>query len=264
MPRSTYYAVTNRKPSKRSQENDAYCEMIYNIWIESKKRYGYPKITAILRKQGHGISEQRVWRLMSSMGIKSVRKRKYKHASGKSDKVQRENIINQDFIAAKTNEKWVTDITYIHTINDGWVYLASVMDLYSRKIIGWVIGRKITAELAVTALDIALENRCYPENVIVHSDMGTQYTSELFTRRIEQCKLRQSFSKRGCPYDNACIESFHYSLKSEEINRYKYRTIKEVKAAIDDYVEWYNSERIHSANDNLSPDEYEAMTATLD
>ncbi len=204
------------------------------------------------------------------MGIKSVRRKKYKHSSSKSDNTERENIIKQDFIASGINQKWVTDITYIHTTNDGWVYLASVMDLFSRKIIGWVIGRRMTAELAVTALDIALENRCYPKNVVVHSDRGSQYTGELFAKRIAQCELRQSFSKKGCPYDNACIESFHHSLKSEEINLYTYRTLKEVKKAIDKYIDWYNTERIHSSNGNMSPDKYEkantaeAGTANLD
>lgn len=259
VPRSTYYAAKNRPLSNRKLENDEYCRLIMEIWEKSKQRYGYPKIAAVLRNEGYCISNQRVWRLMCTMGIKSVVRKKYRYTGSKSDKTARENILEQNFLSAHPNKKWVTDITYIYTKTDGWAYLASVMDLFSRKIIGWVIGRKITAELAVTALDIALDNRNYPENVVVHSDMGSQYTSTIFTTRIVQCKLRQSFSKRGCPYDNACIESFHNTLKSEETNRHQYQTYEEVKNAVAAYISWYNTERIHGSIGNISPDEYESM-----
>ena len=161
--RSSYYAWLNRPESARSKENSCISELIKEIWLKSKKRYGYPKITAELKKQGISISSTRVWRLMCKLGIKSITMKKYRPGATQKDKIVRNNELKQDFTANKPNEKWVTDITYIKTVKDGWTYLASVMDLYTRKIIGWSYGKRMTKELAAAALDIALKNQKYPK-----------------------------------------------------------------------------------------------------
>lgn len=258
MSRSSYYAWLNRPESARSEENMRISALIKEIWLKSKKRYGYPKIAEELRKRGIHISNPRVWRLMCVLGIKSVTMKKYRPGDSKKDNIVRKNELNQNFSADSPNAKWVTDITYIKTVRDGWTYLASVMDLFTRKIIGWSFGRKITADLALAALDIALEKQNYPTQVILHSDMGCQYTSELFMSRIRQHGLIQSFSKKGCPYDNASIESFHGILKREEVNLRQYKDFDSAKLALFDFIEgWYNQTRIHSSLGYRTPQEAE-------
>ncbi len=156
--------------------------------------------------------------------------------------------MNQDFKASGINQKWCTDITYIHTKKDGWTYLASVMDLYSRKIIGWAYGASMTAELALKAVQNACLNTPNPEGIILQSDLGTQYTSEVFEKYLAKNKIRHSFSRKGCPYDNACIESFHSLIKKEEIYWHVYRDSKEAYKSIFEYIEsWYNRQRTHSS-----------------
>ncbi|MGL4606475.1 MAG: IS3 family transposase [Eubacteriaceae bacterium] len=146
------------------------------------------------------------------------------------------------------NEKWATDITYIYVLNEGWTYLASVMDLHSRKIIGWSYGKNITAELALKAVKNACLNIKDTEGIILQSDLGIQYTSRLFEDFMTEHKFIHSFSRKGNPYDNACIESFHSLLKKEEIYLHTYKDFKDAQSAIFEYIEsWYNRKRIHSA-----------------
>ena len=129
-----------------------------------------------------------------------------------------DSVLKQDFEATAINQKWCTDITYIHTLKDGWTYLASVMDLYSKKIIGWAYSTTMTAELALKAVENACLNVDDPTGIILQSDLGTQYTSDKFEKYLTKYKIRHSYSRKGCPYDNACIESFHSLLKKEEVN----------------------------------------------
>ena len=192
------------------------------------------------------------------MGIKSITVKRFKSRGGPTGKTERVNELQQDFTTERLNQKWVTDITYISTHKDGWTYLASVMDLRIRKVIGWSYGHRATADLTVAALDMALEQQGYPKGVIVHSDMGSQYTSKLFVNRIKSMELIQSFSKKGCPYDNAVIESFHGILKREEVNLRQYKDYVSAKAALFDYIEgWYNKRRLHGALGGLTPQEAE-------
>ena len=146
---------------------------------------------------------------MTVLGIKSVVIKKYKPVKAEKNIEQKENILNQDFSATSINQKWSTDITYIHTENEGWTYLAPVEDLYSRKIIGWAFGKTIDAEVAVRALKNAVLNVKHTEGIIIQSDLGCQYTSNLFESALAEFKIRHSYSKKGYPYDNSCIESFH-------------------------------------------------------
>ena len=188
------------------------------------------------------------------MGIRSIVVKKFKYHSDKPVSEEKNNIINRDFEATDINQKWCTDITYIHTLRDGWTYLASVMDLFSRKIIGYAYGTSMTAELAVKAVENACLNVKTTEGIILHSDLGSQYTSQEFEYFLCSKGIIQSFSRKGNPYDNACIESFHSILKKEEVNHHKYYDFNVARKAIFEYIEsWYNRKRIHGSIDYMTP-----------
>ncbi|MBE5915334.1 MAG: IS3 family transposase [Pseudobutyrivibrio ruminis] len=196
------------------------------------------------------------WELFSIKSI-VVKKYQYKKNQGKVPD-DKENILNRDFKADAVYKKLVTDITYIHVLNEGWTYLASVMDLYDRKIIGWSYGRNITAELATQALKNALLNVKDTKGIIIHSDLGSQYTSDEFESYVLSKKMINSFSRKGNPYDNACIESFHSVLKKEEIYTTTYSTFEEAQMALFEYIEsFYNRKRRHSALDYKTPQQVE-------
>ncbi|WP_324826010.1 IS3 family transposase [Sinanaerobacter sp. ZZT-01] len=217
--------------------------LIYDV----KRRYGAPKIHQILLSNGWHVSLKRVQRRMETLGIRSIVIKIYRHYSNQNSIIEKENILKQDFTATAINQKWCTDITYIHTQKNGWTYLASVMDFYSKKIIGWAFDTTMSAELAVKAINNACLNVKNSEGIILQSDLGTQYTSELFERTLAKKKIRHSFSRKGCPYDNACIESLHSLLKKEEVYCKIYKDSSDAYKSIFEYIEsWYNQKRIHS------------------
>ena len=254
--RSTYYKSLNWKPGKVQKNNDELDSRILEIYYKSKRRYGAPKICRTLHKQGIKTSLKRVQRRMSALGIKSVVVKKYKPVKCEKNIEQKENILNQDFSTTSINQKWCTDITYIHTEKDGWTYLASVEDLYSRKIIGWAFGKKIDSDLAVKALKNACINVKNTEGIILQSDLGSQYTSNNFEGTLAKYEIRHSYSKKGYPYDNSCMESFHSILKKEEVNLKNYKDSKEAYDAIFEFIEsWYNRQRIHSSLNYRTPEE---------
>ena len=191
---------------------------------------------------------------MFDMGLRSIVIKKFRYHSEKITSEQKKNILNRDFNTTGINQKWCTDITYIHTLRDGWTYLASVMDLHSKKIIGYAYDTSMTAELATQAVKNACLNVKVTEGIILHSDLGTQYTSRTFEDYLALKGLIHSFSRKGNPYDNACIESFHSVLKKEEINHHKYSDFNTARKAVFEYIEsWYNRKRIHSAINYLTP-----------
>jgi len=246
--RSSYYKAFHHKPSRTQISNNELDSRILTVYYESKRRYGAPKICKVLHKKGEKASLKRIQRRMTALGIKSVVVKKYKPVKADKNVEQKENILNQDFSTTSINQKWSTDITYIHTETEGWTYLASVEDIYSRKIIGWSFGKSIDAELAVKALRNAVLNVRKTEGIIIQSDLGSQYTSNLFEAALADLKIRHSYSKKGYPYDNSYIESFHSVLKKEEVNLRKYKDSKEAYNAIFEYIEsWYNRKRIHSS-----------------
>src|SRR5690625_7355132 len=203
IPRSTYYESLNKTESNRDRENRDYTEKIIHIHKESKKRYGAPKIHEKLKKQGYPISIKRVQRLMKKAGIKSITVKKFRPTTSKHKIEERENIIKRDFTTSMINEKWVGDITYIHTLRHGWCYLASVMDLHSKKIVGYSFSRTMSAELVIKALKNAYHTQRPDGRLIFHSDLGTQYTSDEFGQVIKTFNMIHSFSYKGSPYDNA-------------------------------------------------------------
>lgn len=245
-------------PSNRDIENQQLDEKISSIYYESKKRYGAPKIQKILQSIGIYASIKRVQRRMVFMGLRSIVVKKYRPQSSKCRVEERDNLLNRDFKTTKINQKWVTDITYIHTIKDGWTYLSTVMDLYTRKIIGYAYSKNMSAELALKSIENACLNVTDTAGIIVHSDLGTQYTSKLFEDYLIRKEMIHSYSRKGNPYDNACIESFHSIIKKEEINHNRYHDFVVAGAAIFEYIEsWYNRKRIHGSINYMTPQAFE-------
>ncbi|WP_120198708.1 IS3 family transposase, partial [Lacrimispora algidixylanolytica] len=172
----------------------------------------------------------------------------------KNDCDDKENILNRNFRTTSINQKWCTDITYISTAKEGWTYLASVMDLHSKKIIGYAYDTSMTAKLAVKAVENACLNAKSTKGIILHSDLGIQYTSQKFEACVKAKQMILSFSRKGNPYDNACIESFHSLLKKEEVNHQKYPDFNTARKAVFEYIEsWYNRKRIHSTISYMTP-----------
>ncbi|SKA83073.1 Transposase InsO and inactivated derivatives [Clostridium sp. USBA 49] len=197
---------------------------------------------------------------MKKLEIKSIIVKKFRPTTSKSKIDNKENVLKRDFSTNTINEKWVTDITYIHTIKDGWCYLASVMDLYSKKIIGYDISKNIDTALALQAVKNAVLLQKPKEPLL-----GSQYTSLEFEKYISETKIiTHSFSGKGCPYDNASIESFHASLKKEEVNKVKYYDFDTARLAIFKYIEsWYNRKKIHSSIGYITPQKCEELAKKI-
>ena len=254
--RSSYYTYKNKKISKRSLEELVLKEEIREIWLLNEKKYGSPKIQGELRKKGVRVSERRIQKLMKEMGIKSVVTQKYKYkASVSSEQEGLENKLNRDFKSSKSYEKIVGDITYIRTKDKGWCYLASYMDLYNNEILSWNFQRKMDMNLVMSALEKIPARHL--KGSIVHTDRGSQYTSKEMRKRLKKLGALESFSRKGNPWDNACIESFHATLKKELIYDMEVKSYEDTKEAIFEFIEgWYNNERIQKRLGYLSPTEY--------
>ncbi|OVE81392.1 hypothetical protein BVY03_04000 [bacterium K02(2017)] len=257
--RSGYYEWLTRSESKRAKENRCLLVAIKSSYNENRQAYGAIRIKRDLTKQGHTCSKNRVARLMSKNGLKSVHRAKYKPQTTKSDHKYNvsPNIIAQDFEATCSNQKWGCDISYIKT-NEGWLYLAIVMDFYSRQIVGFEMSNRMHAELCCTALNKACLRRSPPAELIHHSDRGVQYASLPYRKMLQSHEFIQSMSRKGNCYDNSMVESFFHTLKVELVYRKKYETRLEAKQDITDYIyNFYNSKRMHSSLDYMSPMEFE-------
>lgn len=259
IPRSTYYEALVHVPSNKEKEFLAFGEQVALAYKESKGRYGAPKIHQVLIKAGIPCSIKRVQRHMQRLKLRSITVKKYRpQKSNTSVPEGKPNLLNQDFKADLPNQKWVTDITYIYTLKDGWTYLASVLDLCLHKVIGYTYDRHMTAEMATQALKNATLNVKDTAGIIIHSDLGSQYTSQEFEDYVTQKKMLHSFSRKGNPYDNACMESFHATLKKEEVYTKVYNDFEEARKAIFEYIEsWYNRKRIHESINYMTPQEKE-------
>ena len=254
---SVYYYHKQHKENSYKKANEELDKKILVEFENSKKRYGSPKITKILKQQGIKVSQKRVARRMKLLGIKSIIVKKFNHNGNKKvDDTNKENLLAQDFKAEKPGEKWVGDITYIYTKETGWTYLAIVMDLFNLKIIGWSYGLNMTTELVIESFNKAKITRKATQGMIFHSDLGSQYTSNKFEKKLMENDVKHSYSKKGYPYDNASMESFNAILKKEEVNVNTYNTFNEAKLAIFEFIEsWYNNKRIHSSIDYKTPNE---------
>lgn len=254
--RSGYIAWLKRVPSDPQRRKEYIKEKILDIYNTSHQNYGAPKITAELRKRGEVIAEKTVGNYMRQLGIKAQWVKPYTQTTTDSDfSSELQNILAEQFNPECPDAVWVSDITYIWTF-EGFVYLTSIMDLYSRRIIAWVLSTTLEAVHVVDAITKAKETRKINEPLIIHTDRGCQYVSDAFAKATEG--MIRSYSKKAYPWDNACIESFHALLKREWINRFKIFNYKHAYRLVFEYIEtFYNTVRIHSHCDYLSPAQYE-------
>ena len=199
VPRSTYYQSLNKTISNRERENNKLIQRIITIHQDSKQRYGAPKIHHLLVEEGYDVSIKRVQRLMKKAKIRSITVKKFRPNQSKATVVERENILERNFSTTTINEKWVGDITYIHTLRDGLCYFASVMDLHTKKIVGYSFSRTMTTELITNALENAYHTQKPADGLIFHSNLGTQYTSDEFKQVIDKFNMTHSFSYKGSP-----------------------------------------------------------------
>ena len=255
---SGYYEWRSRAPSARQLANAALCAQITQIHQASDATYGAPRVHAQLRHMGQRVNLKRVERLMRVMGLQGVSRRRGFVVTTKRNPSDRPapDLVQRCFATEGINQLWVADMTYIPTWQ-GFLYLAVVVDACSRKVVGWAFGTRMTADLVIAALNMALHIR-RPEQVIHHSDQGSQYTSVAFGKRCEQMKVRPSMGSVGDAYDNAMAESFFATLECELIDRRSWPTKAQARLDIFSWIEsWYNPQRLHSALGYLSPAEYE-------
>ncbi len=254
---SGYYAWQKQPYSAGTIVNQRLTGLIKQFWLQSGGVYGYRKIHCDLRDIGEQCGENRVYRLMRAAGLRAqVGYRRPRHRSGPAS-VLAPNRLQRKFEVANPNDIWVTDITHIRT-HQGWLYLAVVIDLYSRKVVGWSMHSRIKKELVLNALLMAVWRRKPGSLVTVHSDQGSQYTSHDWQAFLDANNLQASMSRRGNCHDNAVAESFFQLLKRERIKRHIYSTRDDARRDVVDYVEmFYNSRRRHGFNEMLSPVEYE-------
>lgn len=259
---SSYYHWLSKPTSKRERRNEILSSKIEFIFLKEKRRTGYRRVARKLKSKGIIVSYNHVAKLMKEKGLRAKAARKFKATTNSNHLLPvAQNLLEQNFEANLPNKKWVSDITYISK-NEGWVYLATVMDLYSRMIIGWSLSDRMTAILVVDALKMALGKRNYPSGVIVHSARGSQYCSATYQKLIEDNSLICSMSKRGDCYDNTAMESWNHSFKVEAIFGEKFYTRNEAINYIFEYIEvYYNRERLHSKIGYLSPESFESNVA---
>ena len=257
--RNGYYQFLRTPESKREEENNALLTKIKRIHTKSRETYGSPRIHAALQLEGESFSRKRVARLMKKAGIQAKMKKRFKVTTKANPKAQAApNILNRHFTARKPNERWVADITYIATA-EGWLYVAAVLDLYSRRIVGLSMNERMTTNLVRAALEQALTHRKPQPGLMHHSDKGCQYTSHAFQQLLKAHQITVSMSGTGNCYDNAAMESFFHTLKTEHVYFEHYQTREEAKQSIFEYVEvFYNRQRLHSTLGYLTPNQFEA------
>ncbi len=256
--RSGYYAWLSNPESNRAKEDIKYTALVKYYWSESQETYGYPRIYKDFKEAGIDIGKKRIARLMKAEGIKgSIPSSKKKHTLGVTSNVAN-NHLNREFNCIRPNQKWVTDITYIKTLQ-GFAYLAVVVDLFSRKVVGWSVQNNMRVELVLDALLMAIWRRQPSNEVMIHTDQGSQFGSDSWIRFCKTNNLKRSMSRRGNCWDNSVVESFFNSLKRDRVRRVKtYRTIDEARSSIFDYIEFfYNPKRRHEYLGGISPIEFE-------
>ena len=256
--RSGYYVWRKGEPSRREQEEAALMQAIEQSFAASQQTYGSPRVYRDLLEEGWRVSRKRVARLMRQAGLvgRTPRRRRSTTNSAHGLPVA-PNLLNREFSATAPNQKWVGDITYIPTA-EGWLYLAVVLDLYSRKVVGWAMSTTVDANLAIASLQVALTNRQPPAELLYHSDRGSQYASFACQSLLLRHGVRISMSRTGNVHDNAVAESFYSTLKVELVHRRNFRSRAEAQWAIVAFIEgFYNRRRRHSTIGYLSPEAYE-------
>lgn len=260
-----YYAAQGRPGSRRTLDNERLSGLIRQSFAGSDRAYGSPRVWRDLIDWGERCGKHRVARLMREAGLIARSRRRRRPVDGGERPAQAiaPNVLDRAFGAAAPNRKWAADFTYLDTA-EGWLYVAVVIDLYSRKVVGWSMQASMTAQLVTDALLMAIWRRGRPQALLHHSDQGSQYTAEDFQRLLASQNIICSMSKRGDCWDNAAVESFFSTLKTERTSRRRYRTRDEARADVFDYIErFYNPRRRHSTLGLVSPDQFERTGLTL-
>lgn len=258
-----YYAWRDRPVSKRTKSNSALLAAIRQVHQDSSGRYGSPRVHAVLRRQGRGTSRGRIERMMRRHGIRAIMAppRRVRTTNSHHDLPIAPNRIARDFTAPAPNRVWLADITYIPTA-EGWLYLAAVMDLFSRKIVGWAMRDHMQVELASAALTMAIQQQRPQAGLIHHSDRGVQYASHAYRDALTGAGIVASMSRKADCYDNAPMESFFHTLKTELVHHRNYKTRAEAQRDIFAFIEgFYNRTRLHSAIGYIAPIEMELKAA---
>jgi putative transposase len=256
---SGYYAWRSRPESPRAVANRDLLERIRRIHVAHHGRYGSPRMHAALRAQGDQASRGRVERLMRRHGIRALARRRFRPTTTDSRHQLpiAPNLLQQKFMASVPNRVWLADITYIPT-GEGWLYLAAVLDLATRKVVGWAMRDHMRTELTLGALIMAIQRQRPSSGLLHHSDRGSQYAAEAYSRQLALVKAKPSMSRTGCCYDNAPMESFFHSLKVELVHQRHWTTRDEARRDLFGYIEgYYNRQRIHSALGYLTPEQAE-------
>ena len=257
--RSTYYKHFSSAESTRAKEDRQIKTYILTLHGKYKKRLGVNKLTLLLQREyGLKIGQTRVRRLFKSMNLPKISSCKVPNESVKSKSGDFKNLLNRKFNPDEPNKIWASDITYLK-VGSKWYYLCVVIDLFSRKVIAWLLSDKPDAKLVIDTFKKAYRNRNCPQGLLFHSDRGTQYTCVAFRKFLDELNVVQSFSAKGCPFDNAVVEAFFKFLKAEETNRRYYSTFADLQISLFEYIDgFYNPTRPHSAIDFLSPNDFES------
>jgi putative transposase len=263
--RSGYFAWATRPPSPRAVADERLTARIREIHVARRKVYGAPRIWLDLLEEGERISRKRVARLMKRAGISGLQEKTSKKTTIRVPGVRvADDLLDRDFTATAPNQKWAADITYLRTW-EGWLYLAAVQDLYSRRIVGWSMAEHMRAELVVDALQMALAHRQPGPGLTFHSDQGSQFVSLAFGQQARKAGIAQSMGSKGDCFDNAVAESFFATLKKELIHRQSWPTKAELRTEVFDYIEvFYNRQRRHSTIGGLSPVRFEKISLNHD
>lgn len=258
---ATYYAAVNRKPSIRALHDDVLKDEIRRVWNENRQVYGAYKVWRQLRRQGWQVARCTVERLMRDLGLRGNVKGKTPRTTWPAAVSERPaDLVERKFTAAAPNRLWVADLTYVKT-HSGWVYVAFVIDVFSRRVVGWQASRSLRSDLALDALEMALWARRGEElaGLVHHSDRGVQYLSIRYTERLAEAGVNASVGSRGDSYDNAAAESFNSLYKTELIyKRGPWTGLEQVEHETLDYVDWFNNRRLHRMIGDVPPAEYEA------
>ena len=256
--RSGYYAWKTRKPSRRAEQDTMLVRQIKLVHKQSRGTYGSPRVLDDLKEQGFEVGRRRVARLMREHGIVGVTAKSFKRTTDSSHGLAvAENLLNREFLVEGPDKAWATDITYVRTW-EGWLYLAVVMDLFSRRVIGWSMATHMRTSLVMGALSMALGRRLPSPSMLHHSDRGSQYASHDYRKALAANGITCSMSRKGDCWDNAVVESFFATLKKELIHRRPWPKTNQAREAITEYIEvFYNSRRKHSTLGNVSPAEFE-------